>query len=126
MTSALDRFPAAFVAAAATPALLTGLLFLAFAGPLGFMLGFLVALVLAALHVLFLALPIHSLLRRRRTPGPILVLVASFAIGALPLPILFGVEELSTGFLIFGLLGMSGGIAFLVVSGPREDFENAP
>jgi hypothetical protein len=121
MTPALDRFPGAFVAAASTPALLTGLLFLAVGGLTGFVAGFLMALVLAALHVLLLAVPIHSLLRRRRTPGPLLVLVASFLIGALPLPLLIGAEEASTGFLIFGLLGMSGGIAFLLMTGLPDD-----
>lgn len=123
MTSALDRFPAAFFAAAAAPALLTGLFFLAPFGPTGFVAAFLFALVLAALHVLVLAVPIHFLLSRRRVPGPILVLAASVLIGALPLPLLLGAEALSTAFLIFGLLGLSGGIAFLLVSGPRESDE---
>ncbi len=121
MTSDLDRFSAAFVAAAATPALVTGLFFLVLAGPGGFLFGFFIAFTLAALHVVFLAVPIHALLRRRRTPGPVLVLAASFLIGALPLPLLLGAEEVSTGFLIFGLLGMSGGIAFLLTAGPRDD-----
>ncbi|HYI48765.1 MAG TPA: hypothetical protein VEX35_09910 [Allosphingosinicella sp.] len=121
MTSALDRFPAAFVAAAATPAVLTGLFFFVLAGPGGFLFGFFIAFILAGLHVVLLAVPIHALLRRRRTPGPMLVLVFSFLIGSLPLPLLLGVEEVSTGLLIFGLLGTSGGMAFLLTAGPRED-----
>jgi hypothetical protein len=120
MTSDLDRFSAAFVAAAAAPALLTGLVFLAFTGPLGFMLGFFMALVLAALHVVFLAVPIHALLRRRRAPGPVLVLGASFLIGALPLPLLLGFDDPTAGFAIFGPLGLSGGVAFLLMAGPDE------
>lgn len=121
MTSELDRFPAAFVAAAATPAVVTGLFFFVLAGPGGFLFGFFIAFILAALHVVFLAVPIHALLRCRRTPGPMLVLVFSFLIGSLPLPLLLGAQELSTGFLIFGLLGMSGGLAFLLMTGPRDD-----
>lgn len=121
MSPVLSRFPAAFFAAAAAPALLTGLVLLVLGGPLGFAIGFAMSLVLAALHVLLLAVPIHFLLSRRRTPGPILVLASSFLIGGLPLPLLFGAEALSTVVLILGLLGLSGGIAFLLMTGPRDD-----
>jgi hypothetical protein len=123
MSPALSRFPAAFVAAAAAPAFLAGLFFLLWAGPAGFVLGFFIVLVLAGLHVLLLAVPIHSLLGRRRTPGPVLVLVSSFLIGALPLPLLFGAEALSDVILILGLFGLSGGFAFLLMTGPRADWE---
>jgi RsiW-degrading membrane proteinase PrsW (M82 family) len=126
MTRALSRFPAAFVAAAAAPAFLTGLVFLVWSGPGGFAFGFILALALAGLHVLLLAVPIHFLLSRRRTPGPILVLISSFLIGALPLPLLIDAEALSTEALIFGLSGLSGGIAFLLMTGPREAFEDGP
>jgi hypothetical protein len=100
MSQALSRFPAAFVAAAAAPAFLAGL------------------------HVVLLAVPVHSLLGRRRTPGPVLVLASSFLIGGLPLPLLFGAEALSDLALILGLFGLSGGFAFLLMTGPREEFED--
>jgi RsiW-degrading membrane proteinase PrsW (M82 family) len=125
MSRSVSRFPAAFVAAAATPALLAAQFVLQLVGPLAFPGAFAIGLVLAALHVLFLAVPIHFLLSRRRTPGPILVLVSSFLIGAVPLPLLFWSEELSTEVLILGLLGLSGGFAFLLMTGPREDWEEA-
>jgi hypothetical protein len=124
MSPPVSRLPAAFVAAAAAPAVLTSLFFLVLLGPMAFLGTFAIALVLAALHVLFLAVPIHFLLGRRRTPGPVPVLASSFLIGALPLTLLLGAEAPSTEFLIFGLLGLSGGIAFLVMTGPREDFED--
>lgn len=120
MTSAPNRFSGAFAIAAATPALLFGLYFGALAGPTALVAGFLMALFLAALHVVFLAVPIHALLSLRRTPGPILVLASSFLIGALPLPLLLAFEGLA-GFVICGLLGMSGGVAFLLMTGPRDD-----
>jgi hypothetical protein len=123
MNPALSRFPAAFFAAAAAPAFLAGLAFLFLAGPMGFAPGFILALVLAGLHVLLLAVPIHLLLSRRRTPGPLLVLASSFLIGALPLPLLIGAEGLAE-FVIFGLFGLSGGFAFLLMTGPRDDFED--
>jgi len=125
MNPALSRFPAAFFAAAAAPACLAGLAFLLWAGPMGFALGFVISLVLAGLHVLLLAVPIHFLLGRRRAPGPALVLVSSFLIGGLPLPLLFGAEALSDVALILGLFGLSGGFAFLLMTGPREDWEEA-
>lgn len=123
MSQDLSRFPAAFVAAAAAPAFLAGLAFLLWAGPMGFALGFAVGLALASLHVLLLAVPIHFLLGRRRTPGPILVLASSFLIGALPLPLLFGADGLSAAVIILGLFGLSGGIAFLLMTGPRDELE---
>ena len=116
MTSALDRFPARLRRRRGDAGVAHRPVFLRPGRAGGFLFGFLIALILAALHVVFLAVPIHALLSRRRTPGPVLVLAASFLIGALPLPLLLGVEELSTGFLIFGLLGMSGGIAFLLMA----------
>ncbi|HEV7661379.1 MAG TPA: hypothetical protein VGO55_16185 [Allosphingosinicella sp.] len=123
MTSAPGGFAGAFAIAAATPALLIGLYFGALAGPAALVGGFFMTFFLAALHVLFLAVPIHALLGLRRTPGPILVLASSFLIGGLPLPLLLAFEGLD-GFVLFGLLGLSGGIAFLVMTGPREGLED--
>ena len=122
MNTFVSRFPAAFVAAAAAPASLGALALLIWAGPMGFALGFVMGFVLAALHVLVLAVPIHFLLSRRRTPGPVTVLASSFLIGGLPLPLLFGAEALSDVVLILGLFGLSGGFAFLLMTGPREDW----
>jgi hypothetical protein len=112
----------AFIAAAVAPAAITGLLFLAALGPAGFFLGFLFAFLLAGAHVALLAFPIYAALSRRREPGPALVLASSFLIGAVPLPLLFGLEQWGEGFLFFGLFGVSGGIAFVLVSAwPAED-----
>lgn len=123
MSQVLSRFPAAFVAAAAAPAFLGGLAFLLWGGPLGFALGFVIGLAFAGLHVLLLAVPIHFLLGRRRTPGPVLVLASSFLIGGLPLPLLFGADALTDVVPILGLFGLSGGFAFLLMTGPREQWE---
>lgn len=112
----------AFVSAAVAPAVITGFWLLAGLGPAGFFLGFLFAFLLAGAHVALLAFPIYALLSRRREPGPALVLASSFLIGAVPLPLLFGLEQGGEGFLFFGLFGLSGGIAFMFVSAsPAED-----
>ncbi|HTU11596.1 MAG TPA: hypothetical protein VMG08_11950 [Allosphingosinicella sp.] len=116
----------AFVAAAFAPAAATGLVILAGSlsapGEAGFgaahlilaCLGFVLALLIAGLHVAALAVPLHLWLSRRGSPGPGRVLAAAALIGALPIPLLVqgGIGEM----LVFGLAGLIGGVAFLLVS----------
>ena len=127
---------AAFAFAALTPATLTGLFVLCVSlvapGDAGFGAGyvlvailvFMVALFVAGLHVFALAVPLYGALSEQGTPGPIAVLLSSFVIGALPLPMLFGAARLEP-FALFGLLGLSGGVAFLLVAGPPANDADA-
>lgn len=124
---------AAFAVAALVPAVLTGLYFLVAGivapGEAGFgpghvmlaFLAFVIGFTLAGLHILVLAVPLHSLLSARGMPGTLSVLLSSFLIGALPLPLLSGAKTLEP-YALFGLLGLTGGVAFLLVAGlPEED-----
>jgi hypothetical protein len=113
----------AFLAAAVAPALLTALWFLAWGGPLLFLIAFLAALFVTFLHVGLLAAPLYILLDHFGPPGRGLVIVASILIGALPLPLLLGAADPLGAAPMLGVLGLSGGIAFVVVrelAGARE------
>jgi hypothetical protein len=115
MASTADPY-AGFVAATCAPALLAGTIALPVAGFFAFYV-IVAAFFIAMLHVLLLAAPAYALLGLRKTPGPLAILVASLLIGALPMPILFG-----GGAGIFPAawwlapFGLSGGIAFLLVT----------
>ncbi|HVQ08665.1 MAG TPA: hypothetical protein VMS43_09545 [Allosphingosinicella sp.] len=128
MTSGPDH-GFAFLAAAVVPALLTALYFLAWGGPLLFLIAFLAALFVTFLHVGLLAAPLYLLLDHFGPPGRGIVLLASILIGALPLPLLLGASDPLGAAPLLGMLGLSGGIAFVVVRewpGAREDFGDAP
>jgi hypothetical protein len=130
MTSVLDDFPA-FLAAAFAPAAAASLYVLAglpldgvlpTGGIMLAMLALAVAFFVAALHVLLLALPLHLLLSRRRRPGPVLIVAGAALIGAVPMPIVLGSSD-PAFYVFFGLLGLIGGTAFMLVSGRRDDLE---
>lgn len=117
MTDGLDPLPgflaAAFASAAATSLYLV--LFepmpaqnVIFAG-----IAFIAALFTAALHIAILAGPLYALLGRDRSPGPVAVLVSATLIGALPIPVFHGGSQ---DFVLFGAMGLVGGVAFLVVT----------
>jgi hypothetical protein len=119
---------AAFAFAALTPAALTGVYFLALGirapGDAGFgpglvflaFIAFMLAFVIAGLHILALAVPLYRFLSQEEAPGAITILVASFLIGAMPMPMLFGAATLEP-FVLLGLLGLTGGVTFLLVAG---------
>jgi hypothetical protein len=114
-----------FALAALAPAAATGLIFIGLggglAGPGGFggtlflgAVAFVAALFIAGLHIGLLAVPLHMLLSRRGTPGPGAVLASATLIGALPIPLLF--QGGGWAFMIFGVAGLIGGIAFLMAT----------
>jgi hypothetical protein len=105
----VDAF-AGFLAAICAPALLAGAFGLA-GGPLALIVLWF-AFVIATLHVILLAVPLYALLRRWREPAPATILLASFLIGGLPAPILFGWPALPEMW-ILGAFGLAGGFAFL-------------
>lgn len=114
---------AAFASAAATSLYLV--LFepmpasnVAFAG-----IAFIAALVIAALHIIILAGPLYALLSGSGAPGPAAVLTSATLIGALPIPLLFhgGGQD----FMLFGAMGLIGGLAFLAVTRRAETAEDA-
>jgi hypothetical protein len=124
MTHDRDPLPA-FLAAAFASAAATGLYFffaqpisgsgaimfgwenLAFAG-----VAFIAAFFIAALHIAILAGPLYAALAREASPGPVAILGAAVLIGALPLPLLLGGGD---DWMLFGAMGLIGGIAFLTV-----------
>lgn len=132
MTDPAPRLAGAFAAAALTPAALIGLYFLVAGirapGDAGFgpglvLLAFvasLIAVFVAGLHIGLLAVPLYRLLSRRGVPGVITILFSSVLIGALPLPVLFKAQSLDT-YALFGLLGLTGGVTFLLVAGLPEE-----
>ena len=114
----------AFAMAALAPAVLTGLVFIGWGaglsapGGIGGALtvgafAFIVALFSAGLHLGLLAVPLHALLSRGGPPGPGIVLASATLIGGLPLPLIF--QGGAAAFMIFGLAGLIGGVAFCAV-----------
>ena len=75
---------------------------------------FIAALFIAGMHVALLAAPLHMLLSRRGEPRPRTVLACATLIGALPIPLL--AQSGGAAFMIFGMEGLIGGIAFCVVT----------
>lgn len=122
MTSDSDE-ALAFLAAAIAPALLAALYGLAAGEPSLFVIIFVVALFVAFLHVGLLAAPLYLFLNRYGPPGPGLVIPASILIGALPLPLLLGAADPLAAAPVLGVLGLSGGIAFVAVRGPIGEEE---
>jgi hypothetical protein len=127
-----DDHALGFVAAAHVPAVATGLAFMTgvdgsvhngFGSALGAgALAFVAALVIAGVHVGFVAVPLYALFSRRGPPGPGLVLAAATLIGALPMSLLFYGNAKSV--MIFGLAGLVGGVAFLAVGRPGRNRES--
>lgn len=86
---------------------------------------FIIGLFLAALHVVFLAVPIYLWLERTYRPTLAIILLASALIGALPAFLLLVGEstwrEIAEVIRACGLCGLTGGVAFwltLRLSGP--------
>lgn len=113
----VDSF-AGFIAAICAPALVAGAFGLA-GGPFAVIVLWF-AFVIATLHVMLLAVPLYALLSRWREPGPGIVLLASFLIGGLPAPLLFGWPALPEMWLP-GAFGLIGGFAFLHFSRRETD-----
>lgn len=115
----------AFAMAALVPALVAGIVFMVAVvapwspGGLGSALAigafaFIVALFIAGMHVVLLAAPLHMLLSRHAEPRPGTVLICATLIGALPVPLL--IQSGGAAFIVFGMEGLIGGIAFCVVT----------
>jgi len=100
-------------AAACAPALVGALIGLVAGGPLAAVFVFIVALVIAAGHVMVLALPVLALLSLLgRRPGWATALVAAVLIGGAPVGVLIAREAAPWG-AVFGLIG---GLAFCAMS----------
>ncbi|HEX8193918.1 MAG TPA: hypothetical protein VF552_13555 [Allosphingosinicella sp.] len=124
----------ALVAAAVTPAALGTIVIPALLAADGFLLGslfdletmkavaailaftFVGGLAIAFGHVLLLGYPLYRMLRPGGPIGWLKAALAGFVIGSIPLPLLLASPASGGGrldfILLFGLLGLSGGLAF--------------
>ena len=122
MTSEFETIDLAggMVSAAIAPALIGAFIALLAGGPFIAILVFGFAFMIAAGHVVFLALPLHALLTLLGwRPGEGTALAASVAIGAMPAAIFIGPAAAPYG----GLFGLAGGGAFCLMSRIRCDGE---
>lgn len=100
-------------AAACAPALVGALIGLVAGGPVAAIFVFVIALVIAAGHVMVLALPLFALLSLSgRRPGWATALVAAILIGAAPVGVLIAREAAPWG----AFFGLIGGLAFCAMS----------
>jgi hypothetical protein len=118
-----EKLMVAFPAAAATPALIVAALLTNFNLALMFSTGFFCLLLpqlvfvflIALIHCLFLGIPAFIIISRLWTINWPSILISSFIIGAVPLPLFtalsFGELNLYAA-IFFGLMGVSAGITF--------------